>query len=87
LPDPTVHADRHFEEGDPATVILQVANEIDADLIIMGTHGRSAIGRLLMGSVATEVVRKAKCPVMTVTAPVGLSGSTRTPELAGTMAK
>ena len=47
-------------------VILDYAAEIDADLIVMGTHGRRGAARLLLGSVAAEVVRRAKCPVMTL---------------------
>jgi nucleotide-binding universal stress UspA family protein len=62
-------AERRVEEGDPALKILQVAGEINADLIVMGTHGRTGLGRLLMGSVAEEVVRRAVCPVLTVTNP------------------
>jgi len=73
IPDSTIQVDRHFEEGDPAAKILEVAKEIQADLIVMGTHGRSALGRLLMGSVASEIVRKAPCPVLTVTAPLPLT--------------
>jgi len=46
-----------------------VAQEVDTDLIILGTHGRTGLARLLMGSVAEEVVRKAACPVLTVKAP------------------
>lgn len=53
-------------EGDPALHIISVAREVNADMIVMGTHGRSGLGRLLMGSVAEEVLRKAPCPVMTV---------------------
>jgi nucleotide-binding universal stress UspA family protein len=47
-------------------VILDYAAEIDADLVVMGTHGRRGPTRLLLGSVAGEVVRGAKCPVMTM---------------------
>jgi nucleotide-binding universal stress UspA family protein len=47
-------------------VILDYAAEVDADLIVMGTHGRRGAARLLLGSVAAEVVRRAKCPVMTL---------------------
>jgi nucleotide-binding universal stress UspA family protein len=47
-------------------VILDYAAEIDADLVVMGTHGRRGPARLLLGSVAGEVVRGAKCPVMTM---------------------
>ena len=47
-------------------VILDYAAEVDADLIVMGTHGRRGAARLLLGSVAAEVVRRAKCPVLTL---------------------
>jgi nucleotide-binding universal stress UspA family protein len=58
---------RHvLEDGEPAEGILRVARDANADLIVMGTHGRSALQRLLMGSVAVKVVREAPCPVVTV---------------------
>jgi hypothetical protein len=47
-----------------------VADEATCDLIVMGTHGRRGLGRLLMGSVAEQVVRKALCPVLTVKTPL-----------------
>ena len=53
-------------EGHPATEILRTAREVGADLIVMGTHGRTGLRRLLMGSVAEQVVRQAPCPVLTV---------------------
>jgi nucleotide-binding universal stress UspA family protein len=53
-------------EGDPATAILGAARESKCGLIVMGTHGRTGLNRLLMGSVAERVVRKAPCPVLTV---------------------
>ena len=49
-----------------AAEILTYAQEIDADLVVIGTHGRSALGTSLLGSVAVEVVRQADCPVVTV---------------------
>lgn len=49
-----------------AAAILDYASENDADLIVMGTHGRRGLRRLLLGSVAEEVVRLAPCPVLTV---------------------
>ena len=55
-----------FEQGDAAAEILRVAREERADLIVMGTHGRTGLGRLLMGSVAEQVLRRAPCPVLTV---------------------
>jgi universal stress protein A len=55
--------------GDPATAIVTTAEDENADLIVLGTHGRTGLTRLLMGSVAEAVVRKAKCPVLTVKHP------------------
>src|SRR5678815_589500 len=52
--------------GDPRDMILQAANEVHADLIVIGTHGRRGLARALLGSVAEEVVRTAPCPVVTV---------------------
>jgi nucleotide-binding universal stress UspA family protein len=57
-----------FVEGDPVDEILRVAKDIDCDLIVMGTEGRTGLGRLLMGSVAEKVLRRAPCPVLTVKA-------------------
>lgn len=79
LPDPRVRVERWLEDGEPATEIRRVANEIDADVIIMGTHGRTGLGRLLMGSVAEEVMRKAPCPVLTAKTPATVSPSKRLP--------
>ena len=56
-----------LEESDrPADVILEFARNAKVDLIVMGTHGRRAMERLLIGSVAERVVRAAPCPVLTV---------------------
>ena len=52
--------------GRPAQTILATAAVGDFDLIVMGTHGRTGLTRLLMGSVAERVVREAPCPVLTV---------------------
>ena len=57
-------------DGEEATEILAFAEKAHADLIVMGTHGRSGFGRLIVGSVAEEVLRRAPCPVMTVRTPV-----------------
>jgi nucleotide-binding universal stress UspA family protein len=56
--------------GDPATEIVALARNYPCDVIVMGTHGRTGLGRLLMGSVAENVVRTAPCPVVTVKAPL-----------------
>lgn len=50
----------------PSSVILEYANSNDIDLIVMGTHGRRGVGRLLLGSVAEKIVHFAQCPVMTI---------------------
>jgi nucleotide-binding universal stress UspA family protein len=52
--------------GNPFDEILGAAKEVSADLIIMGTHGHTGMGHLLLGSVTEKVVRKAPCPVLTV---------------------
>jgi len=52
--------------GTPFVEIVRYAQHEDIDLIVMGTHGRGAIAHLLIGSVAENVVRKARCPVLTV---------------------
>lgn len=74
-PDPNVPVEHHLKEGDPATEILQFAQEIKCDLIVMGTHGRTGLGRLFLGSVAEQVLRKAPCAVLTVKTPVAASSS------------
>lgn len=52
-------------DGHPAEAILEYAKEKEIDLIVMGTHGRRGLNRLLLGSVADEVVHRATVPVMT----------------------
>lgn len=64
-----VDVDSEIREGDPAEEILSYAEEIDADAIVSGTHGRSGVERRLIGSVAERLVRHATCPVMTVRLP------------------
>jgi nucleotide-binding universal stress UspA family protein len=64
-----VNVEYHLAEGRPAEEILRVAREEKCDLIFMPTHGHSGLRRLLMGSVAEEVVRGAVCPVLTVSTP------------------
>jgi nucleotide-binding universal stress UspA family protein len=63
---PGVAIEYRLEYGVPEEGILKIAQEIDADVIVMGTHGRTGLKRFLMGSVAEYVVRKAPCPVLTV---------------------
>jgi nucleotide-binding universal stress UspA family protein len=69
--DPAVTVDYWLREGNPVAEILNLAGDEAADLIVLGTHGRTGLGRLLMGSVAEQVVRGAACPVLTVKVPHG----------------
>lgn len=55
--------------GDPAYEILRMAQELEADLIVIATHGRGGWRRFLFGSVAEKVVREAESPVLVVHAP------------------
>jgi len=66
--EPDIRLEHHLVEGDPATEILRAARSVKCGMIVMGTHGRSGLGRVLMGSVAEAVTRKAPCPVVTVKA-------------------
>jgi len=55
-----------IREGSPRPVIVEAAVELECQMIIMGTHGRSGLAHLLLGSVAEYVVRHSKVPVLTV---------------------
>ena len=68
-PDPAVPYEHRLVTGDPAAAIARLAEEEGVDLIVMGTHGRTGLTRLLMGSVAEAVVRRAACPVLTYKQP------------------
>jgi nucleotide-binding universal stress UspA family protein len=68
--DPTVGYEHRLCIGSPAEAIVHLAEKEGVDMIVMPTHGRTGLVRLLMGSVAEEVVRKTKCPVLTVKAAV-----------------
>jgi universal stress protein A len=57
-----------LRSGDPASLIVAVAEELQADLIVMPTHGRQGIMHTILGSVAERVIREAKTPVLTVRA-------------------
>ncbi|MFK7818719.1 MAG: universal stress protein [Planctomycetaceae bacterium] len=60
---------REIRIGNPAQILVDYAKEIEADMIVMGTHGHGAIRHMLLGSVAERVVRMAPCPVLTVRCP------------------
>jgi universal stress protein A len=55
-----------IEWGTPASEIIRYAREHEIDLIVMGTHGRGGLKRLILGSVAESAVRGAPCPVLTI---------------------
>jgi len=55
-----------LKTGEARDVINATAKELDVDLIVMGTHGRTGISRALLGSIAETVVRTAPCPVLTI---------------------
>jgi nucleotide-binding universal stress UspA family protein len=59
----------HILGGDPYTHLMDLAQKIDADLIVTSTHGSSNIAHLVMGSVAEKIARHATCPVMLVRVP------------------
>jgi nucleotide-binding universal stress UspA family protein len=61
-----VELETYTREGDPADVIIQVANEQQADLIVVGSSGRTGIKRFLLGSVSSKVSHHAPCSVMIV---------------------
>lgn len=67
--NPAIPVEHILEEGHAAETILRLAKERGCDLIVMGTHGRTGVRRLLLGSVAEQVVRQAPCPVLTLNAP------------------
>lgn len=65
----TVTYAHHCLSGSPVTELIAFAEENKVDLIVMASHGRTGISRLLMGSVAEGVMRKAQCPVLVVRQP------------------
>jgi universal stress protein A len=73
--DPRIEVAYLLAEGDPEKAILDAATENACDLIVMGTHGRTGFSRLLMGSVAEHVVRKATCRVLTAKSPIAIKGA------------
>lgn len=64
--DSNVRVDRLIAEGNPVTQIVRVAEDSQCDLILMATHARTGIRRFLTGSVAEEVVRRSRCPVLII---------------------
>jgi nucleotide-binding universal stress UspA family protein/quercetin dioxygenase-like cupin family protein len=77
--DPAIRIEHRVAEGDPVMEILRVAKSLECDLIVMGTHGRTGIKRLLAGSVAEGTLRGAACPVLTVRLPLAAPDVTAPP--------
>jgi len=69
-------AEYRVVDGEPAVEIDAAARKGSCDLIVMGTHGRTGLQRLLAGSVAEKVSRSAPCPVVTVKVPAHYTRST-----------
>lgn len=63
---PGVPVSQKIVVGEAASTILDLAEQDKCDLIVMGTHGRRGLPRLLLGSVAQKVVARAPCPVLTI---------------------
>jgi nucleotide-binding universal stress UspA family protein len=61
-----VHFFVHARIGHPADEVLALARDVGADLVLIGSHGRTGVDRLVLGSVSEKVAREAKCPVMVV---------------------
>ncbi len=70
----------HVRRADPAEAIAQLATDIEADLVVVGTHGRRGVTRLQLGSVAEGVVRLAPCAVLVVR-PRGVSAGAEVPRI------
>lgn len=66
LPAGLVSVEYHVQFGQPFLEILKFSNEHSIDLIVVGTHGRTGLSHVLLGSVAERVIQKANCPVLTV---------------------
>jgi nucleotide-binding universal stress UspA family protein len=66
LPERPANFETKVTEGRPSNEIAAYASSHNVDLIVMGTHGRSALGKAFIGSVADHVIRMVECPVMVV---------------------
>lgn len=76
---PHLVIDRYLIDGDPARGIVDFAARKGADMIVVGSHGRTGLTRMVMGSVAEVIARRAACPVMIVKSPVTEEGRVAAP--------
>ncbi len=58
-----------LREGDPVTAIEQVVREHHCELVVLGTHGRTGLDHLLMGSIAEKIIRRCPCPALVIKYP------------------
>ena len=84
--DPRIVVRHVLLVGDPAREIVRFGRDATMDLIVMGTHGRTGLERLLLGSVAEHVMKEASCSVLVVKLPRGVP-ATETPEVAGAVGR
>jgi nucleotide-binding universal stress UspA family protein len=75
--DPNIPVHHVLLQGDPAAEIVRFTRDAGINLIVMGTHGRTGVERLLMGSVAEKVMRDAPCSVLVVKLPKGQTATDR----------
>lgn len=73
--NPKIPVSHVLLEGDPASEIARYAADAGIDVIVIGTHGRTGVDRLVMGSVAEKVMREAPCSVLVVKLPRGTIGA------------
>jgi len=72
IPDnirPNIHIEPIVEKGVPFVEIIRTAKDKQVDLIVMGTHGRTGLEHILIGSVAERVIQRAPCPVLSIRLP------------------
>ncbi|MEO7037714.1 MAG: universal stress protein [Polyangiaceae bacterium] len=70
----------HMRQSDPTLAIVQLATDVEADLVVVGTHGRGWLAHFLLGSVAEGVIRQAPCPVLVVR-PAGAMSAAKAPQI------
>ncbi len=75
--NPKIAVSHVLLEGDPAAEIARYAADAGIDVIVIGTHGRTGVDRLVLGSVAERVMREAPCSVLVVRLPKGMAGAER----------